>query len=174
MAIHTSMGVSPFLLRFGHSPSLPSFTPQNAFTATSYPDYLTKLAELRDVVDVNLTEAVLFHKRVYEQHSANLPQLFAVNDPVCLSIPTAGKLDHSWEGGWIVKYVKSLENTEITHSYSIRHRQHLNLHSQMTAGIVVHQHNTGHPPQMNTSVFQPPHHKCNITTHIGHNSHLTD
>ena len=39
---------------------------------------------------------------------------FTTGDPVWLSIPTAGKLEPRWEGGWVVKSVKSPVNVEIS------------------------------------------------------------
>ena len=52
-------------------------------------------------------------------------------DTVWLSIPTAGKLDPKWEGGWSIEAVKSpvtmeinnRRNTRIVHTNRLRHRK---------------------------------------------------
>ena len=44
-------------------------------------------------------------KHHYDGHSSS--RTFVVNDHVWLSVPTAGKLDPRWEGGWIIQAVKS-------------------------------------------------------------------
>lgn len=64
-----------------------------------------KLAELQDFVESQVTYAASKQKSTYDQHSTS--RSFGVGDPVWLSIPTAGKLDPRWEGGWTVKSIKS-------------------------------------------------------------------
>ena len=55
-----------------------------------------KLAELQDLVELNLAEAASDQEGVYDRHSAC--RSFKVGDSVWLSLPTAGKLDSRWEG----------------------------------------------------------------------------
>jgi len=105
-AVHRSTGVSPFELMFGrcaHKPPIPS---NMAYDATSYQHQLqAKLCKLRDFVETHNSQASMQQKHHYDGHS--ISRTFVVNDPVWLSVPTAGKLDPRWEGGWIIQSVKS-------------------------------------------------------------------
>ena len=51
--------------------------------------------------------------RIFYDRSS-VQRSFKVNDPVWLSIPTAGKLDLKWEGEWKVVSIKSPVNVEIS------------------------------------------------------------
>ena len=93
------------------------------------PEHLqAKLAELRDFVESNLAAAVESQKSNYDQHSRKAS--FLAGDTVWLFRPTVGKLEARWEGGWIVKSVKSSVNMEIrkgnhskvVHVNRLRHR----------------------------------------------------
>ena len=67
-------------------------------------------------------------KLFYDRKSA--ASKYVVGEPVWLSVPTAGKLDPRWEGGWNIYAVKSSTNVEIqkcnrfkiVHINRIRHR----------------------------------------------------
>ena len=67
-------------------------------------------------------------KSYYDKHT-KAPS-FVVNDKVWLSVPTAGKLQPKWEGGWRVMSVKSTVTIQITdgrrskvvHSNRLQHR----------------------------------------------------
>ena len=118
---------SQWEILFGY-PSPHPFCPP-AFDAQSYPAHLqAKLAELHDWVESNLAAVAHKQKSTYDRHST-LPK-FSVGDTVWLSIPTAGKLDSRWEGGWTVKSIKSPVNLEIAkgsrskviHTNRLRHR----------------------------------------------------
>ena len=51
-SIHSSTGVSPFLLMYGHNPSSTPFSKSNKFDSLSYPAHLqAKLAELHNFVE---------------------------------------------------------------------------------------------------------------------------
>ena len=54
---------------------------------------------------INLAEVATHQKTTYDKHS--ISQSFKVGDPVWLSVPTAGKCDHRWEGNWKTTTVKS-------------------------------------------------------------------
>ena len=63
-----------------------------------------KLAELTDLVEAHMAEAAEGQRQQYKEHSHE--RSFKVDDPVWLSIPTAGKLDPRWEGNWVVNSVQ--------------------------------------------------------------------
>ena len=112
-AAHSSTGISPFQLMFGRQPKSAQFSQSLAFEPASYQAHLrSKLAELRDVVETNTTEAANLQKAFYDRHSSHRP--FKQGTPVWLSLPTAHKLSPQWEGRWTVKEVKSDINVEIT------------------------------------------------------------
>ena len=70
------------------------------------------MAELKDFVESKLSSAAAEQKRFYDRSSVQ--RSFKVNDPVWLSIPTAGKLDPKWEGEWKVISIKSPVNVGIS------------------------------------------------------------
>ena len=58
-----------------------------------------------DFVEAHNTQASNQQKQYFDKHTQ--PRSFAVGDSVWLSIPTAGKLDPRWEGGWIIQSIVS-------------------------------------------------------------------
>ena len=114
-AVHSTTGVSPFELMFGRQCTLnmAELSDVTAFDPASYQAQLhARLAELQNLVELNIAEAAREQKTAYDWHSA--PHSFMVGDPVWLSVPTAGKLSPRWEGKWTVKTVLSQINMEIT------------------------------------------------------------
>ena len=100
-AAHTSTGISPFELTFGHSPHMSELPPLTAFDTGSYQRQLrTKLAQLQDLVDASPTQAGARQKKAYDRNTH--PRSLQPRDAVWLSIPTAGKLSPRWEGGWVI------------------------------------------------------------------------
>ena len=96
-SVHSSTGVSPFLLMYGRNQPQISFSSPHAFDTQSYPEHLqAKLAELRDFVESNLAAAAESQKSNYDQHSRKAS--FLVGDTVWLFRPTVGKLEPRWEG----------------------------------------------------------------------------
>ena len=87
-----------------------------------------KLAELMDFVETHMVDAARHQKQEYDKHMGI--RTFKAGDLVWLSIPTAGKLDPRWEGGWKVKACKSPVNMEVSdgtrnrvvHVNRLRHR----------------------------------------------------
>ena len=110
-AIHSSTGVSPFVMMFGRQPKLPPST--NAFDAMTYSKSLcAKLDHLKDFVDTHLQQAAQHQKAAYDRHTK--VRSFQVGQPVWLSVPTAGKLDPRWEGKWKVTRIMSPVTVEIS------------------------------------------------------------
>ena len=105
-AVHASTGVSPFELMFGRSIHKPLISSNMAYDVASYQHQLqAKLYKLRDFVETYNSQASMQQKHHYDGHSSS--RTFVVNDHVWLSVPTVGKLDPRWEGGWIIQAVKS-------------------------------------------------------------------
>ena len=101
-AVHTSTGVTPFEMMFGHTPPNPETT---AYDVISYQNSLrSKLAQLTDFMETHMTEAAHKQKVCYDQYAS--PRSFKIGDAVWLTSPTAGKLDPKWEGDWEVQTVK--------------------------------------------------------------------
>ena len=112
-AVHSTTVVSPFEHMFGRKPAPTVLSDISAFNPTSYQTQLwEKQAELKDLVELNLAQAAHEQKVAYDRHSA--AHSFKVGYPVWLSVPTAGKLSHQWEGKWTIKTVFSRINMEIT------------------------------------------------------------
>ena len=101
IAVHSSTGVSPFVMMFGRQPKLPPHV--NAFDSTAY--MCIKFHCLDDFVRDHLERAAQHQKTAYDQHSK--VRKFQVGQPVWLSVPTAGKLDPRWEGKWKVTKIKT-------------------------------------------------------------------
>ena len=70
------------------------------------------MAELSDPLEVHMAEAAEEQRQQYNKHSEK--HSFKVDDPVWLSILTAGKLDPRWEGNWVVTGCKSPVNVDIS------------------------------------------------------------
>ena len=79
------------------------------------------------LLSLNLVKAADQQKTHYDEQSTE--PLFAVHDKVWLSVPTAGKLQPRWEGGWKVMSVKSPvtiqfnkgRKSKVVHSNRLRH-----------------------------------------------------
>ena len=71
----------------------------------------------------NLVQAASQQQVYYNGHSYQ--RQFKVGDAVWLSIPTAGKVDPKWEGGWIVMKVESLITMKVQKG-DTRHVVHVN------------------------------------------------
>ena len=100
--------VSPQALKlmFGRSPQKSVLHPNTAHDPSSYHGQLqSKLAQLRDFVEKNIAEKAHHQKIFYDHHVKT--RSFQVGDSICLSIPTAGKLDPRWEGKWVVHIIYS-------------------------------------------------------------------
>ena len=114
---------------FGREPHALLFDSPLAFDPGSYQHYIrAKLADLRDLVESNLVKVADQQNFLYDKQSS--APSYTVNDKVWLSVPTAGKLQPRWEGGWKVKSVKSPVTIEISngrkskvvHSNRLQHR----------------------------------------------------
>ena len=120
-----------------------------AFNSQSYHAHLqAKLAELHNLVESNLAEAARNQMHSYDQHTS--PPSFTVNigDTVWLSIPTAGKLDPKWEGGWSIKAVKS--------PVTIKINNRINTRIVRTNCLQHHEVPSHVETQTNTPVTNPP------------------
>ena len=66
-AVHTSTGVSPFEMMFGHPPAQNPFPARTAYDAVSYQNQLrTKLAQLSDFVETQFAQAAHKQKSAYD------------------------------------------------------------------------------------------------------------
>jgi len=84
-----------------HQPPLPE---ASAHDVVSYQNQLwSKLAQLTDFVETQMTEAAHKQKLCYDQNTTS--RSFTRGDSVWLTSPTAGKLDPKWEGDWEVQAV---------------------------------------------------------------------
>lgn len=112
-AVHSSTGVSPFMLMYGREPSSGVLTQPSGYDVSDFSTVLqSKLSQLQDLVEVHNTEAAHRQKLYYDRRSGE--RCFKIGDMVWLSIPTAGKLDPHWDGRWRVKSVKTPLTLEIT------------------------------------------------------------
>ena len=141
------------MLMFGRNSRQPDFgTPDtSAYDPSSYQTQITcKMAKLRDLVETHLVQSATKQQTMYNKHSAQ--RLFKVGDRVWLSVPTAGKLQPKWEGGWKVVKVFSPINMKIqdgrrmrvVHVNRLRHRFQPMWETEEGSG------NENHPP------WEPP------------------
>ena len=111
--VHSSTGVTPFMLMYGREPSSGICTSPMGHEVHEFPAVLqSKLAKLRDLVETHNAEAASRQKSHYDKTS--IERHFIADDRVWLSIPTAGKLDPCWDGRWHINSVKSSLTVEIT------------------------------------------------------------
>ena len=100
MAVHSSTGVSPFMLMYGRESSSGVLMQPTGYDASDFSRVLqSKLSQLQDLVEADNTEAAHRQKLCYDRRSSE--RRFKVGNMVWLSIPTAGKLDPHWEGGGV-------------------------------------------------------------------------
>ena len=111
-----------------------------------------------------MAEAAEGQRQQYNKHSHEQP--FKVDDPVWLSIPTAGKLDPRWEGNWVVTACKSPVNVAISDGprrrvvqvNRIRHRHQPAV--QLHAEYALPENQSGHlqwqAPQVNHDIQHQP------------------
>eukprot|EP00731_Ephydatia_muelleri_P034213 Em0051g5a len=131
---HTSTSVSPFELMLGRQPK-DHTEGQTGYAVDEYQGTMqAKLAELMDFVETHMVDAARHQKQEYDKHMGI--RTFKAGDLVWLSIPTAGKLDPRWEGGWKVKACKSPVNMEVSDGTRNRvvHVNRLRHHIQMAEG----------------------------------------
>ena len=89
--------------RCAHKPPLPTRAAHDVIT---YQDQLrAKLAQLYDFVELSNVKASGQQKHHFDHVTQS--RTFIVGDLVWLSIPTAGKLDPKWEGGWVIQSAQS-------------------------------------------------------------------
>ena len=77
-----------------------------------------KLHTLQDFVHASLAKAAKQQKQQYDRFTTS--RSFKAGDPVWLSIPTAGKLQPRWDGGWTVTKVKGPCNLELTNGHHMK------------------------------------------------------
>ena len=161
-AVHSSTGVTPFSLMFGRSPSgTHQVPPLTGFEPECYSAHLNaKLTELRKFVQESIEDAAQSQKEQYDLRSTK-ERILHKGDPVWLSIPTAGKLDPRWEGGWTIQEVKSSVNmkihdgqrTKVVHVNRLRYRwipQQSDLEHSSTSNRTSWQ-----PPQVDQVILPP-------------------
>ena len=71
-------------------------------------------------MECHITQEAQWQKAFYD--STTKSRTFNVGDVVWLHVPTAGKLDTRWEGGWTVKEVLSPVNVAVEHTMTARTR----------------------------------------------------
>ena len=125
-ARHSSTHLSPFVLLMGREPVL-LITPSlggdemKGHDPHSYEHTLqVRLAVLRDLVECHIAQEAQRQKKSYD--SSTKCRTFNVGDAVWLHVPTAGKLEAKWEGGWTVRRVLSPVNVDIEHTTTARTR----------------------------------------------------
>ena len=105
---HSSTGLSPHEILFGHNP--PSqFTPNcnlpEMRNPMEYSDKLQrKILELREWVDANITESAMRQQSSYHSGTCTATSLVE-GQKVLVDNPTRHKLDPKWTGPWIVQKV---------------------------------------------------------------------
>ena len=113
----------------GRDPPTLQGATQLAYDSLSYAAVIqARLAELQDFVDANIAPAAANQKSSYDQHTSS--SSFKQGEPVWLLVPTAGKLEPQWEGGWGFKSLKSTVNvkifddkrTKVVHTNRLQHR----------------------------------------------------
>ena len=112
---------------FGREPSLLSNLPNLASEAHIYAEHLQhKLHQMYELVELHLINSAYNEKAFYDTR-AKPRKCFEKGDQVWLSIPTAGKLDSRWEGGWMVDQYQANQPTVIIgHSDGRKNTVHLN------------------------------------------------